>query len=168
MRFLSRLLVFLSFTFYSSLVWAENAVQPGVGPVDTGTGRDAMMANSPFTAYTAGVVADVLIVGVLVLALLVGGFLVVNLSMMSRRKQDLAPRSREPSDVGILKEEMWPRQRVNEPVLPAELPEDQITAIGPEPIPEPELDQATLLHEEDMPPDYQPGYKIGRKPKRVA
>ena len=66
-----------------------------------------MMANSPFTVYTAGAVGYVLIIVVLILTLMIGAFLVVNLGMMSKRPEDKRTGKPEPSDVGILKGERF-------------------------------------------------------------
>jgi hypothetical protein len=166
MRFLSPFVLSFSSIVLHTTAWAGNVVEQAknLAPA-TGTGADAM--NSPFTVYTAGAVVDVMIVSVLVLTLFVGGFLVVNLGLMSHREQDQAPRYREPSEVGVLKDEVWPRQKVNHPVLPAELSEDVDVPHGPEPIPDPVLDEKTLLHEEDMPNAYRP-FDDGKDKPRAA
>lgn len=115
MRLWSSLIAF----FTPLLLHAATLIHPA--PASPGNGQDAMMANSPFTVYTAGVVGYVLLTIVLVLTLLVGAFLVVNLGMMSRREQDEQYKTTpEPSDLGILKGERFNRIVNERPKLPAE------------------------------------------------
>jgi uncharacterized membrane protein YciS (DUF1049 family) len=87
--------------------------------------RNSMMAESPFSNYTAAVVAYVLLVGFLVSVLLIGGFLVLNLGLMSKRAEDRVG-GRTPSDVGILKHTIWPQEEDDTPTLPAEESEDEL------------------------------------------
>ena len=84
-------------------------------------GTDAVIANSPFTEYTAGVAAIVFIVAFLVAVLLIGGILVVNLGLMSKRAEDRAlTRAREPSDPAFLKANVYPEEPEVSKVFPAE------------------------------------------------
>lgn len=69
--------------------------------------------------YTAAVVIQVLLIGALVTALLIGGILLLNLGLMSKRREDRTG-GRTPSDVGFLKETNWPEEHENVPRLPAE------------------------------------------------
>ena len=82
-------------------------------------GRNSMMAESPWSDYTSGVVLYVLLIGFLVSILLIGGIMVVNLGLMSKRPQDKVG-SRNPSDVGILEGCMWPEGEYQVHILPAE------------------------------------------------
>ncbi len=77
------------------------------------------MAMSPFTDYTAAVVVYVLLVGFLVSILLVGGILILNLGLMSKRDRDRVG-GRTPSDVGLLKQNVWPEEAERATQLPAE------------------------------------------------
>lgn len=81
--------------------------------------KNSMMAASPFTDYTASVTIYVIAIGVLVAFLLIGGLLVVNLGLMSKREEDRTG-SRTPSDVGILKDTLWPAETEPTAILPAE------------------------------------------------
>ena len=76
-------------------------------------------AGSPFSNYMAGVTIYVLLVGFLVAILLIGGFLIVNLGLMSKRPEDHIGK-RTPSDVGIFKNNMWPEVPYLKRSLPAE------------------------------------------------
>ena len=98
---------------------APGSSSPGGANVPSPVGNNSMMASSPFTDFTMGAVAYVLIIGALVVILLGGGMLILNLGLMSKRDQDHVG-GRTPSDVGILKTSIWPRERENAPVLPAE------------------------------------------------
>lgn len=100
-----RIPAFLLSYFLPAVVWAADMTHPA--PASPGNGRDAMMANSPFTVYTAGAVGYVLVAMVLILALLIGAFLVVNLGMMAKRPEDQRRGKPEPSDIGILKGERF-------------------------------------------------------------
>jgi hypothetical protein len=100
---------------------------------DAGTERAAsaeraasMMAESPFTNYTAGVVAYVLATGFLVALLLIGGLLILNLGLLSKRKEDRVG-GRTPSDVGILQHNPpWAEPSGKERHLPAEEDDDDL------------------------------------------
>jgi hypothetical protein len=81
--------------------------------------KNSMMAGSPFTDYTSAVVIYVIAIGFLVALLLIGGLLVVNLGLMSKRAADRTGH-RTPSDVGILKDTLWPNETEPEVELPAE------------------------------------------------
>lgn len=86
----------------------------------TPPGQNAMPAiQQPFTDYTAAAVAWVIVVAFLVSILLIGGFVVINLGMMSKRPEDHIG-GRTPSDVGILKNTNWPNEKYIEHALPAE------------------------------------------------
>jgi hypothetical protein len=65
------------------------------------------------------VVLYVIAVGFLVAVLLIGGILVVNLGLMSKRAEDRTG-TRTPSDVGILKDTLWPHETEPTAILPAE------------------------------------------------
>ncbi len=97
------------------------AVQAQVQNAANGFGgsKNSMMAGSPFTDYTGAVVIYVIAVGFLVAVLLIGGLLVLNLGLMSKRAEDRTG-SRTPSDVGILKNTLWPEETEPPAVLPAE------------------------------------------------
>jgi hypothetical protein len=75
---------------------------------------NSMMADSPVTSYTAGVMLYMLLVGFLVTFLLGGAFAVLNLGLMSKRAEDSGLGHRDPSDVALL-----PEYRPHQ-VLPAE------------------------------------------------
>jgi hypothetical protein len=70
------------------------------------------------TDYTIAAITYVLIAGFLVSTLLIGGFLILNLGLMSKREQDRVG-GRTPSDVGILKTTLWPDERDDRLTLPA-------------------------------------------------
>jgi hypothetical protein len=78
----------------------------------------ATPADSPMTQYTARAVGIVLIIGVLVTALLGGAFLILNLGLLSKRREDRIG-ERTPSDLGILKSQFWPQEPDDHRVLPA-------------------------------------------------
>src|ERR1700756_5333450 len=119
MRFLARFWISTLTLLSPLLAFAADMTHPA--PAAPGNGRDAMMANSPFTVYTAGAVGYVLITVVLILTLLIGAFLVVNLGMMSRREEDQKyKKGPEPSDLGILKGERFNEVKNVRPILPAE------------------------------------------------
>ena len=82
-------------------------------------GNNSMVAASPFTDFTMGAIIYVLMIGVLVAVMLLGGFLMLNLGMLSKREQDHTG-GRNPSDVGVLKGSMWPPEPDRSPILPAE------------------------------------------------
>jgi hypothetical protein len=100
---------------------SAQAAGQGAGTQPSGFGgtKYSMMAGSPFTDYTAGVVEYVLIIGFLVATLLIGGLLVVNLGLMSKREEDQIG-GRTPSDVGLLKNTRFPHEEEPEAILPAE------------------------------------------------
>lgn len=139
-------MMFLGGLLLRTLAWADPA----------GQGQDAMMANSPFTAYTSHVVGYVLVAAFLVITLLVGGFLVVNLSLMSKRSIDKDLGGQEPSDVGILKGERFDQGNIRR-ILPSEEDEDQLI----DDLPRHQYDPRTMLREEDMAPDFWPKKKAG-------
>ncbi len=87
--------------------------------------QNSMNAESPFSDYTVSVVVYVLLVGVLVTVLLLGGFLILNLGLLSKRQQDRTG-SRNPSDVGVLKDTIWPEEPSLIRTLPAEELDDEI------------------------------------------
>jgi hypothetical protein len=91
--------------------------------------RTSKAAESPFSDNTAGVVAYVLIVGLLFALMLVGAFLVLNLGLLSRRREDRTG-GRAPSDLGVLKNSSWPEAPYEERMLPAEegVPVDEAAA----------------------------------------
>jgi hypothetical protein len=68
--------------------------------------------------FTIGAITYILVAGFLVSALLIGGMLVLNLGLMSKRDRDLIG-GRTPSDVGILKNTTWPAEPENVNHLPA-------------------------------------------------
>ncbi|MFL5814377.1 MAG: hypothetical protein ACJ763_12430 [Bdellovibrionia bacterium] len=100
--------------------WLVTA-QAQVGNATNGFGgsKNSMMAGSPFTDYTGAVVIYVIAIGALVAILLIGGLLVVNLGLMSKRAEDRTG-NRTPSDVGILKDTLWPQEGESRTILPAE------------------------------------------------
>jgi hypothetical protein len=104
--------------YFCALIWTQG-VWAATDHVPTPIGHNSMMAASPFTDYTAGVVVYVLLVGLLVTVLLIGGMLVLNLGLMSKRDTDRVG-TRNPSDVEILKTTLWPLEHDETPHLPAE------------------------------------------------
>jgi hypothetical protein len=84
----------------------------------SGVGR-SLGAGSPFSDYTASVVIYVLITGVLITGLLVGAFLIINLGLLSKRREDRIG-ARNPSDLRILKTGIWPEEPDDTSILPAE------------------------------------------------
>jgi hypothetical protein len=72
-----------------------------------------------FSPYAAHMLFYVVIIGFLVMLVLVGGFLVVNLGMMSKRDDDHVG-GRTPSDVGVLQDMIWPQKPIPKWTLPAE------------------------------------------------
>lgn len=101
---------------FGRLAQAAEQVDSGHGFVDS---PNSMMAGSPFTTYDASVALWVLIIGLLVGTLLVGGFLILNVGLLSKREVDRVG-GRSPGDVGILKHNIWPEQQEEGPILPAE------------------------------------------------
>ena len=103
------------------LLYAQEMLLPAAEAASsTGT---AMTATSPFTDYTAAAITWVLMIAFLVAVLLIGGILIVNLGLMSKRPEDHIGR-RTPSDVGILKHNVWPEEASESRVFPAEEEED--------------------------------------------
>jgi hypothetical protein len=100
----------------SGLIWAE---LPGSGV------GESLGAGSPFTSYTAAVVVYVLLAAVLITGLLIGAFLLINLGLLSKRREDRVGH-RDPSDATILQGEVWPDEPAEFTVLPAEEQEPEI------------------------------------------
>jgi hypothetical protein len=69
--------------------------------------------------YTAAAVLQVLIIGFLVSILLIGGFLILNLGLMSKRQEDRFG-GRAPSDLNILTDACWPEVPTEPQILPAQ------------------------------------------------
>jgi hypothetical protein len=69
--------------------------------------------------YTAAAVIQVMIIGFLVSVLLIGGILIVNLGLMSKRPEDRVG-GRTPSDVGFLQGSNWPTHEKDRRRLPAD------------------------------------------------
>lgn len=86
-------------------------------------------AGSPFNDYTAGVIVYVLLTAFLVTLLVGGGILIVNLGLMSKRSRDRIG-GRTPSDVAILKNNMWPEAPYEQRKFPAEDEEPDQEAVG--------------------------------------
>jgi hypothetical protein len=82
-------------------------------------GHAAGIAGAGLSDYTARVAIYVLLVGVLVAVVLIGGFLIVNLGLMSKRPEDRVG-GRTPSDLGLLKSQVWPEEPYQAKALPAE------------------------------------------------
>jgi hypothetical protein len=93
-----------------------------VGP-GSGVGESAG-AGSPFNNYVVGVAIAVMIVTLLVTALLIGAFLIINLGLMSKRPEDRIG-GRNPSDLGVLKNNAWPEVPYEKNALPAEEEEEK-------------------------------------------
>lgn len=103
------------------------------------------MAESLFSDYDAQVAFYVMLAGVLVAVLLIGGILVVNFSMMSKRPQDKTGR-RDPSDVALLRSVAWPQEPYEAWALPAE-----------EENPENKADSRNLpLHKRELSTEFEP------------
>src|SRR5947209_4908615 len=94
------------------MIWAATTV---IG----NTVRNSMMAESPMNDYTIKVALYVLMVGFLVSFLLIGGMLILNIGLLSKRPDDQVG-GRTPSDVGILKDTAWPQVVTPRTQLPAE------------------------------------------------
>ena len=101
-----------------SLTITGGSLAAAADAVPSPIGHNSMMASSPFSDYTAGVVAYVLLIGVLLAVMMIGGMLILNLGLMSKRDEDHIGK-RNPSDVGILKNNLWPLEKEHGPVLPA-------------------------------------------------
>jgi hypothetical protein len=87
-------------------------------PMVPSPGSGPMAADSVFSDFDARMVVFILMAGVLVTILIGGGILVVNLGMLSRRDQDKVG-GRVPSDVGLLKNSVWPEEHEEQNVFPA-------------------------------------------------
>ncbi len=90
----------------------------------SGVGQSAG-AGSPFNNYDAGIVVVVFLVAILVAIVLIGAFLLVNIGLLSKRPEDRTLVTRKPSDLGVLKNTVWPEAPYEENVLPAEEDENQ-------------------------------------------
>ncbi len=73
---------------------------------------------NPFNAYTSSVLSTGIVVAVLFVLLILGGLLFVNWAFLSKRRQDRTG-GRNPSDVAILKENIWPEAPYEEKEFPA-------------------------------------------------
>jgi hypothetical protein len=82
-------------------------------------GGNSSGAGSPITDFTMGAMVYVLLAGALVVILLGGGMLVLNLGLLSKREEDKTG-VRNPSDVGVLKNQVWPPEADHSPRLPAQ------------------------------------------------
>jgi hypothetical protein len=109
---------------------------------------NSMMAGSPVTPYTAAVMGYMIWIGVLVSVLLIGGFLFINIGLLSKRDEDDIGH-RDPSDVGLLENSMWPNEKHFRPRLPAEDEEDQYIIDHAQPQPH-HVDPSILVREENM------------------
>ena len=109
---------------------------------------NSMMAGSPVTPYTAAVMGYMIWIGVLVSVLLIGGFLFINIGLLSKRDEDDVGH-RDPSDVGLLENSMWPKEKHFRPRLPAEDEEDQYVIDHAQPHPH-HVDPSILVREENM------------------
>ncbi len=120
--------------------------QPQAQPVE------AFPADNPMTDFAAWAVGFSWLVGVLVTLLLGSAFLVLNLGLLSKRPEDHVG-GRTPSDVGILKDQLWPQEPRERRVLPAEEDEegDLREAIGSEIHRQPDYPR-----QQDSPPPYEP------------
>src|SRR4051812_11089676 len=94
-------LVFLLGNFWLGIA---NAQAPAGGPP-----RTTMNAESPFKNYGLDATIFTILGTILVVVLLIGGFLVVNLAFLSKRKEDRIG-GRTPSDVAFLKTTNWPQE----------------------------------------------------------
>ncbi|MCM2322952.1 MAG: hypothetical protein NDJ90_06785 [Oligoflexia bacterium] len=104
-------------------LWLVAALAAGLGVLaqDRGGGGPIGTAPAPLSDYTAAVVGYVLLVGFLVSLLLIGGILIVNLGLMSKRPEDRRG-GRTPSDVGLLRGNTWVQE---EPDRTAKLPAEE-------------------------------------------
>jgi hypothetical protein len=145
--------IWIAFSFGAATVFAQLPDTAKPGPqVPT----NSMMAGSPVTPYTASVMGYMIWIGVLVSVLLIGGFLFINIGLLSKRGEN-ETRHREPSDVDLLTHRLWPNENRVHPVLPAEEDCDQtVQDISMQP--KHNFDEKDLVQEDQM---RQPGY--GRK-----
>ncbi len=109
-----RWLLIMVIVLLAFLAWGT-----GVGHAANPLPPNSAGAGTPFTTYTGGVVMYVLLTTFLVLTLLGGAFVVINVGMMSKREEDRTG-GRTPSDVGILKHNVWPEAPYERHHLPAE------------------------------------------------
>lgn len=112
---------------------APSDARPGLPAPNSGP----MAADSPFSDFDARVTIFTLLAGVLVTVLIGGGILILNLGLLSKRSQDRVG-GRVPSDVGILKSNIWPEAPEEREILPArdespreDLDEDRPPAVPP-------------------------------------
>jgi hypothetical protein len=70
------------------------------------------------SVFNMAVVVEVLLVGFLVTILLLGGFLIMSLGLLTKRQEDRIGQ-RTPSDLGILKSGVWPEEPDAKRELPA-------------------------------------------------
>ena len=98
--------------------------ESNVSGTDTTVPKNSMMAGSPLNNYTISVMGYMILIGFLVTVLLGGAFVVLNVGLLSKREEDKTG-MRDPSDVGVLKAQLWPEEDSRRPILPAEEDEDQ-------------------------------------------
>jgi hypothetical protein len=110
-----KLLLCLAAELMTRSLWAAN--QAGMPANSSGAG-------SPFSAFDGRVLIYGLLVAFLVFGLLTGAFLIINLGLLSKRPEDHIGK-RTPSDLGILKNRLWPEVPYNENALPAEEDEEE-------------------------------------------
>lgn len=117
-RWVARLAVGVGAFWLSCSTWAaEGDGETMAAPAGAAGGTIATVA-SPMSDYTASAVIYVLLIGVLVATLLIGGLLILNLGLMSKRSVDRRG-GIDPSDVDILRTTVWPEEEARYPVLPA-------------------------------------------------
>lgn len=75
-------------------------------------------AVNPFDQFTGRVLGTGILAFALFLILIAGGILILNLGLLSKRKEDRTG-GRTPSDVAILKENVWPEAPYEEKSFPA-------------------------------------------------
>jgi hypothetical protein len=124
---------------------------------------NSMMAGSPVTPYTAGVMGYMILIGILVSVLLIGGFLFINIGLLSKRGEN-ETRHREPSDVDLLTHRLWPNENRVHPVLPAEEDLDQ-TVQDISIHPKHNFNEMDLVQEDQM---RQPGYARKNRDENAA
>lgn len=107
-------LIGLLAVFITQSIWAATqAVEP----------RNSSGAGSPFSAFDGRVLIYGLLVAFLVFGLLAGAFLIINIGLLSKRPEDRVGK-RTPSDLGILKNRVWPEVPYEVHTLPAEEDEE--------------------------------------------
>ncbi len=89
---------------------------------------------NPFGSYTSAVLSTGIVVSVLFVLLIIGGMLFVNWAFLSKRKQDRTG-GRNPSDVAILKENIWPEAPYEEKEFPAMVDDEEQSASESVPTP---------------------------------